>query len=341
MEGHVEDERAPRGRGSIRESLRYFGRAVIGPRVREARTRLDDDEVRNARRLVRSLRRDAPDVVAFGDSNWLFRAGYDTDQRNLGAMVSAELGERLSLQVCAGPGYHPALIRAYVRQIELSEARPTVIVPLCLRMASVAWSTHPIYTYAEAIRRIDGFGPETPVHRMRASLVAPSPADFARYESTLIRTWAGEHSIGELRALIRDPLGHGLDERDRRRLLYAYHHGEQLEPGQRTLLEVEAMGRALRALDTTVVVFETTLPVDEGVALWGEQFRENGEHGLGLMRDAFRRGYDEPIDVLDTGMSFERELFIDPADGSEHLNERGRRRMAGLLAEAARAARSA
>jgi hypothetical protein len=37
-------------------------------------------------------------------------------------------------------------------------------------------------------------------------------------------------------------------------------------------------------------------------------------------------------------MSADRSMFIDPADGSEHLNQRGRALIAGLLAERIRAA---
>lgn len=318
--------------------LRHLKRSVVGPPVRRLRDRIDDLEVRNGRRLVRALKSDAPpDVVAFGDSNWLFRAGYDTDQRNLPTMLAAELGTT-SMHLCASAGYYPTLFRAYVRLIEQSDHRPVVIVPLCARLLSVAWSTHPRYTYAKAIEYLEGVEPGRPVRSIRASFPPPPAEDFARYGKTVIETWAGAMSIDDLRAPILDPEGHGLDETERRRYLYAYHHGERIDPGAHTVAEVERLGRALRALGAPVVAFETTVPVDEGVALWGEQFRENAEHSFALMRQAFRRGYGDEIDIIESGLICPRDEFIDPADGTEHLNQHGRMRIAALLADAVDAA---
>ncbi len=323
----------------MKERLRHLKRSVLGPRVKRVRERLDDNEVRQARRLVRALRSDhPPDVVAFGDSNWVFRAGYDVDQRNLPTMIADELGPDVSMRTLANAGYYSTVVRSFVRLIELSGEKPVIIVPLCARLLSVAWSIHPRYTYARAIEKMATFDEDTPLWRMRAAFPATTPEEFAAYGSTEITTFAGTQTIDALRAPLLDPAGHGLDETERRRLLYAYHHGERMEGGEHPLLEIEELGRALRRLGSEVVVFETTLPVDEGVALWGEQFRENGANSFRLLREAFRRGYGDPIDIIESGMIMDRSEFIDPADGSEHLNERGRRRQAALIVEATRAA---
>jgi hypothetical protein len=205
-------------------------------------------------------------------------------------------------------------------------------------MTSDAWRYHPKYAYDRAASAIDGFDANTPLWRMRASQATPDPAEFQQYEQMLVTTWAGDTTVGELRAKIIAADDHGLHETERRRLLYAYHHGETLREDQATLGEVEALGTALRSCGSEVVAFETTVPVDEGVALWGEQFRANVDRTLGMMRAALRRGFGAPLDVEETGLAFDRESFIDPADGTEHLNERGRHRVADLLAERIRAA---
>lgn len=312
-------------------------RSAVVPKVKQLRDRLDDNEVRQARRLVRALRSGPPDVIAFGDSNWVFLADYDTDRRSLAGMIGDGLGPDVSFHVCAGAGYHPALMRPLVRLIQMHGARPVVIVPLCVRMTSAAWITHPKYSYAMAIEAIEQIDRTTPTWRIRRSAADAGPEAFARYGSTEITTWAGTQTIQDLRGPLLDPAAHGIDETERRRLLYAYHHGERLQPDQPTLHDVEALGRALAELGTDVVAFETTVPVDEGVALWGEQFRENAAHALGLMREAFRRGYGE-IDIIESGMAMSRSDFIDPADGSEHLNQHGRRRIADLIVERVRPA---
>jgi hypothetical protein len=324
---------------SPKELLRHLKRSVVGPKVKQVRERLDDNEVRNARRLVKAVRSDQPpDVVAFGDSNWVFRAGYDEDQRNLGAMIAGELGPDISFHVCASAGYYSALERAYIRQIRINGGRPVIVVPLCARLAQRAWCCHPRYTYAEAIAAIDAFDERTPTWKIRARFPEPTPADYARYGQTEVTTFVGTTTVDELRSRILKPEQHGIDETERRRWLYAYHHGERVPADSPDLEPLVALGQELRELGSEIVVFETTHPVDEGVALWGEQFREVGANNLRVMREALERGYGAPIDVLECGMACDRSMFIDPADGSEHLNQRGRQLIAGLLAERIRAA---
>jgi hypothetical protein len=313
-------------------------RGAVSPRAKRLLDRVDEKEVRQARRLAKALRTSPPDVIAFGDSNWVFQAPYDEDRRSLEAMLRAELGPEVSLLVCSGAGYHPLLIAAFVRLIARHGARPVLVVPVCARMTSDAWRYHPRYAYDRVAAIIDGFDATTPLWRMRASQSTPDPAEFERYEQMAITTWVGDTTVGELRAKIIAADDHGLHETERRQLLYAYHHGETLREGQAALAEVEALGAALKGCGSAVVAFETTVPVDEGVALWGEQFRANVDRTFTMMRAALRRGFGAPLDIEETGLTFDRESFIDPADGTEHLNERGRHRVADLLAERIRAA---
>jgi hypothetical protein len=133
---------------------------------------------------------------------------------------------------------------------------------------------------------------------------------------------------------LRKPEAHGLTEQERLKLLYAFHHGERVDREAKTLAEVDRMGRVLRDLGAEVVPFETSVPVEAGVDLWGEQFRDTVQNTFDLMGDAFRRGFGAPIEVLPTGMIVERSEFIDPSDGSEHMNLQGRTRITGHLVEA-------
>jgi hypothetical protein len=248
-------------------------------------------------------------------------------------MIADALAPEARVHVTAGAGYYSTLISAYAGLIKHSGVRPVVVVPLCARLATVAWSTHPNYSYLEAIARIEGFGPDTPISKMRMRTATKSNEQFRRYGAQPITTWAGTGPISEFREPLRDPAAHRLSEDERRKALYAYHHGEAADPDSRPVAEVERMGRVLRDLDVEVVPFETSVPVEEGVALWGEQFRDNAQRTFDILGDAFRRGYGS-IDVLRTGFVVKRSEFIDPADGSEHMNQRGRARVAGHLVEA-------
>jgi hypothetical protein len=312
-------------------------RARSSKRLRTFVDTYDDKQVRKARKLATALRSDdPPDVVAFGDSNWIYAAPYDDDLRPLGTMVADALAPA-RVQVVAGAGYYSTLISAYLRLIAQSPVRPVVVVPICARLATVAWSTHPNYTYREAIARIESFEASTPPGKMRMKAVPPTDEQFRDYSNQVITTWAGTGPISQFRDPLRDAAGHGLTEHDRLKLLYAF-HGERIAADAQTLAEVERMGRALRELGVDVVPFQTSLPVDEGVSLWGEQFRENAQRTFDLMGDAFRRGFGAPIDVLPTGFVVEQDEFIDLTDGSEHMNQRGRARITEHLVEAIKSA---
>ena len=324
---------------SPKQALLHLRHNVVVPRIRAYLSGIDDKEVRQARRLARAVRSSSPpDVVAFGDSVWGFRADYDVDKRKLPDMLDAELGSGVSMHRCDGAGYYSTLITAYLRVIEHSQARPVLLVPLCARFGSIAWSTHPWYLYPGAIEALGHIDPGAPLRRIHARRRLPGPETWDGYGSQVITTFAGTGPIDDLRGPLKDPVGHRLEEHERRRMLYAFHFGEHLDPANRGVLEVERMGQVLRGLGAPVVPYETCIPVDEGVALWGEQFRDNAAHNLQVMREALRRGYGEPIEVVRAGLIFERPEFIDPADGTEHLNEHGRIRLARLLADATRAA---
>ena len=306
--------------------------------VRRLRDRFDNKEVREARKLVRALRSGPPDVVLFGDSTWVFYAHYDADQRNLAQMVVGDLAQTASVHVTMGAGYHAKPLTALLHQIQRSGKQPVVVLPLVVRLHSIAWSTHPAYSYVEASARIESFPASTRWPRIRASIAPPSPADFDAYGRQRIDTFAGDLPISELRDPLRDPIAHGLSAVEQQRLLYAFHHGERLEPDQQTMAEVEEMGRALRALDVPVVVFHTPVPIEHGIALWGDQFRDRLERNFEVLDEAFLRGFGTQLHIHPTGTAFTSAEFIDPADGTEHLNEIGRRRMAAMLLPAINAA---
>lgn len=312
--------------------------AARAAKVRRLRDELDNKEVREARKLVRALRSGPPDLVLFGDSTWVFYAKYDTDQRNLAQMVLADLRPSVRTHVTMGAGYHAKPLTAFLHQIERSGARPVVVLPLVVRLHSVAWSTHPAYSYVDASARIESFPATTPTRRIRASIPPPGPADFETYGRQQIDTFAGTLPISALRDPLRDPDAHGLSRTDQERLLYAFHHGEPLEPGQSTMVEVEEMGRALRSLDVPVVAFHTPVPVEHGVELWGEAFRERLERNFEVLDEAFLRGFGSALPIQRTGLAFASSEFIDPADGTEHLNQIGRLRMCSMLLPAIEAA---
>jgi hypothetical protein len=319
---------------SLRQILHrrsYGARAWLVPKVHRWRDRFDDGEVRAARRLARSLQATPPDVVCFGDSTWLFTAPGEPDQRDLRRALSDELAGP-SVMALAGGGYHPGLARAFLHVIELHEARPVLVIPLCVRMHTVAWRTHPAYTYERATAAIHAISSPRQARRVRRSAPGLDPAEMQAFEARRIETWMGATTVGELRNPLRHPHRYGLSAEEQERMRYALHHGEAVDPTGPAVEALRKLGRALHLLGAPFVLFETPIPVERGVELFGEPLRERAAANLAILRAAVTEGYGSPLQIASTGLIFEQHEFIDPADASEHLNHLGRNRLAAVLA---------
>jgi hypothetical protein len=309
-------------------------RAQLGPPAKRWAAKVDNREVRQARRLLHRLRHDPPDVLALGDSTWIFTAPDDRDPRDLEKMIAARLGPATSLHATWGAGYYAAFFDALLGLLRLVDARPLVVVPLCERFNGVAWSNHPFYRYDRAIEVIDRVGVDTPTRKVRASFPPLTAQEMQDYDRIPISTWAGDMTVGEHRRPLKDPAAHGLTERERIALLYAFHHGEEVLPTTPAVEEMAQMARTLRELEVPVVAYQTPVPVGGGEEHFGPAFRARIERGFEVIEAAFRRGYGEDIPIVPTGTGFPMDEFIDPSDATEHLNEAGRSRLADALTTA-------
>ena len=171
-------------------------------------------------------------------------------------------------------------------------------------------------------------------HLLRRAGFGGSPAEFEAYYDRPHVTLAGDLTVGDYARPLK---ARSLPSEQALRLLYAFHHGARLEAGGPALDAVTRLGAAAKALGCPVVAYETPLSVETGERVLGPEFRAVVEHNFAVMRAAFAAGAGEQSEILKTGMSFAEAEFIDPTDGSEHLGEAGRRRLAALLADAVRA----
>lgn len=303
--------------------------AVAADRVRRGLSRVDDAEVRKARRLARRSRAGGLDVVYFGDSLTSFVAPYDDDRRPIHRMIRDALGPSISMHVTHGGSYSAPLYSAFLRLIESSPARPVIVVPLWVRGRTVPWMQHPVHGRSNAIDFLSRLDPEAPLWQIRKGFRPATAADWEAFHALPHHTWAGDWVIGDYVERLK-----GGGERDDEwvKLLYAYHHGGRVPPG-RALDQVAMLGEHLRRLQLPVVAYQTPVPVVKGEEFYPE-FRALAEKNLDEMQEAFVAGYAREDAVLRTGTSASTDEFIDWRDGSEHLNEVGRRRLAQAIVDA-------
>lgn len=304
----------------------------IAYKVRRQASRFDNAEVRQGRNLARLARNGSPNVLLFGDSLTSFTAPYDTDRRPLHRMLKDAVDPSLTFHAVHGGSFNPLLVNEYVRLLDGGTAKPLVILPLTVRVRTLPWMEHPAYGHRAVSAFLASLDPTAPLRRIRTGIPVPTPEEWRRFYALRFRTWAGDLTIDEYVRPLRGRLLS--DDLDDARLLYAYHHGGEIVPGE-PLDAMQQLGKRLRRLSVPVVAYQTPIPVEKGVELHGEAFRELAERNHAALEAAFLDGYGE-TPVVRTGVSIPTREFIDWRDGSEHVNEHGRRFIVDQIAEAAR-----
>jgi hypothetical protein len=304
-------------------------------RTRQTLDRIDNEQVRRARGLVRALRQGQPDVLYLGDSEMSFVAPYDTDRRRLGTMVADDLGPAISVRAVHGPSFNPDIFDAYLGLLRGTSHRPLVVVPLWTRGRFTPWIEHPVHGHKRAtaaIRQIDPTRSSWRIHRVFAP---PTQEEFDQFGRVLYETLLGEGTVDDYVAPIREHLRSG-DEDRALRALYAYHYGGLLRAGSPEVEAVTRMGRTIRELGCAAVVYQTPIPVQMGAELLGPELAERTAESYAVLNEAYRLGAGEDSEIIESGTCFATDEFIDPNDATEHLNERGRRRLSGLVTDAIR-----
>ncbi len=306
-------------------------RRTLGPRARRLANRLDNPEVRAARRLLEALDRGPLDVVHFGASESLFVSTVDADNRSLVRMLSDELAPDLSIYSVVGAGYHPRLISEYVRLMGAAPAPRVVVVGIPVRVGYRPWAHHPLYGYSRAVDTLALIAPGTSTWRVRRSLPLPNAAEMTAFDTTPYSCLVGDSTIGDLRRQLKNPAGHGLSQADAARVLYGYHHTALDGLDESWLAGITALATELLALGSQVVLYHPPIPIGRGEALFGPEVRRINEENLAVVHERFRAGLPG-VSILDTALSFADDCFIDLDDATEHVNESGRVLLTRLIA---------
>jgi hypothetical protein len=311
-------------------------RKVVHPKLRGTIrlwvARLDNVEVREARRLVKRLRTPPPpDVLWLSDSLGQWIEPDDTDQRSLIQMVSDELGPEVDMHVIAGPGYHAQVQEAYLRLVGATEARPLVLHSMWQRGWFPAFYEHPVWGHHDSVAALRGLDPSAPAWRMRARKVMPDAGTWEEYDRLQHPTIIGEMSVGEYRRMVKNG---SLSPDEKLRMLLGFHYGAEPTPEYSNVEVMTELGRRLRELGCNSVAYQTPIPVQPGVEVFGEGFAELVRSNWALNDAAYREGIGRDATILQTGTMFDTSEFVDLYEAIEHLNDRGRLRMAPMIADA-------
>lgn len=334
------DASAPRAesRPTAADAVRTMARPHVQRaryRARRALDRIDNEPVRLARHLLEALHDTPIDVLYLGDSTSSFVAPYDTDRRRLPQMVADALGASVRVHVVKGASFNANMYEAYLRLLRATDQRPLVIASLAVRSHTPTLTRHPVHGHHRALATIRSIDASRGAWRVHGAWPPPTQADFDVFHQVPHATLLGQGTMGTYRerlAALEDAGNHEAYLC----VLYDYLHGGCVPAGPEGLEAVTRLGSTLRSFGCCAVVYQLPVPVERGAELLGAGFRTRAEANLSALEEAYRHGAGHDALVVGHGTRFPTGEFLDPADGTEHLNAAGRAHLAGLIVDAVR-----
>lgn len=272
-------------------------------------------------RVASSLRRNASDIIYFGDSSLLHISPLDTDRRRIGEMLADDI--QLPIAQFYGPGYPPAVFAEAARLFARFSGARAIVVSMAIRPGTqLHVSEHPVYGYTHARRVLTSAEEAGPLLLSQALRAAPKAEDYRRFEA-LQRTsrWGGERTIGDYRRALKGFRAKTADHAQRA-LIFDYFHGEY-SAGSPGIDDWRRLGANLSKFGVPVVAYRTYMPLQMGTRVIGEDFAAHIEQNFRAVESAFLEGLEGAGSMTPIQPPAD-EHFIEPRDATEHLNQEGR-----------------
>ena len=307
------------------------GAATIARTVRD---RLDGLEFRTARSLMKRSAEGPLDVVYLGDSmNFSFGGG--GDMRWLSQMLEDELGSSVSMFSLAGGSYHPALWESFISLLPPSRTPRVVIHALSCRLMLAPWALHPLYHYRQQIEVLMAVANGASPMRLRGGFPPPRREEMKAYNELRHPTLLGDLRVADYLSHIRSEAA-GREEQVR--WLYGFHHGGRVPADAPGLAALDHFAETLAERGSHVVAFHAPVCLPRGREVLGDELADIVHENVAMLGSRYREHSGVRTQLSDLTDAFSREEFVDPDDGTEHLNGVGRLRLAQTLADQVRSA---
>jgi hypothetical protein len=271
------------------------------------------------------------DIVYLGDSTVKYIAPEDEDRRSLGEMVQA-LVPGAGLGVVAHDGYHAAVFEDYCRYMVRGDVLPcVVIVPINLRSFSPLWDQQPAWQFEK--ERYVLRHPSYVARVLRRPLavfgvVGEDPLSIEEFLA--LPVYVGDEQTGT--TVDFGVLGHGAAPAHAAQIQGRYQY--RLKLGHRRLTSFVDIACLLVEHGITPVLYITPIDCQAGERYHGGPFMEQVAENVGTIQAALGQ---VGASALDLSHLCKTEEFCYMDFVNEHLDEKGRRRVAERLAEAVRA----
>lgn len=300
-------------------------------RARNVKNALVNQPLRQLEQVRRAIARGEVDVLVLGDSGNLTAARGDVDR----SMIQDRLARRLNgarVATVAGPGFSAGVHEPLLRILADLDQRPrAVVMSVAIRPQLMRHvREHPIYSYEKTRSVLARVRPGRSIPWLGAGSYKSESDYDAFFALPMTTLWTGPSTIGSFRSQVAGQGPHPWPV-DKQRVLFDYFHGELIPDDHVGFADLTAMGRRLRDYGVPAFVYWTMPSLAYGERLFPGEFADKVTNDWRRCRAAAAA---ENPDLAFIEADLAEEEFEDAQNGTEHFNEHGREKIAGLLADA-------
>lgn len=274
------------------------------------------------------------EIVYFGDSVVITPLENDTDNRTIGEMLEAELGNGMRVHVAAHGAYNQNLYGPFSEYICRSANRPEiVVVPINLASFSAAWDLQPENQFKEEIAKL--------MYGDRAFLnlgirfyylfrlnQEELQEEKIHWEEQLV--YYNDTQIGKIKDMQYTLLASDPDIDYQAKNRYTYYYLYRLIPGHRQVVSLDRLIKNYNECGIRPILYLTPIDLQSGSKYHGSNFTAIVGQNKEIIFDI---GRQNNIQIADWSFALNQSYFGDMFDPTEHLRQGGRMYVARGLAE--------
>ena len=274
----------------------------------------------------------SPDILYLGDSVLERVAHQDRDRRLVHEILADRVAERHRVCGLSHAAFNPAVYLALVRCLTRLKQRPkTVIIPVNLRCFSPQWDLDPAYQFAAEIELLNAFaaGDSKSVPTFRP--VETTRDLYERLDQTQVSIEGSPlTSVGQFRLVMDSTPSTTEQTRFREQQIFSFFYMHRLTREHRRVVALIELVALLRDFGMQELVYATPINVGAAQAALGVTFLNPVRGNAATLAESL----GDSVRLLDWSEALQPEYFFHGKLHAEHLNERGRARLAELVAGA-------
>jgi hypothetical protein len=278
----------------------------------------------------------APELLLLGDSVSERVANEDTDRRTLHQMMIGRVPPTRTCLAISHTAYQPAIYRDLMEALARLPRSPRVVMlPINLRAFSPQWHGSPLWALSQEHAAIRAYlaDPDRPI----AAIADVEAGDgfFDQFDRTRVRLQLSSLTRnGDLRAISLVPTDNAAEQKVRYRELFAWHYAYAFDESHPKLVALREAIALIGKMNATAICYLTPINVEAGLDLHGRRFREVvaalAERIAGSLAPTLDAGGHR---FADFSATLGREFFFKNNLATEHLNARGRDKLAAAATE--------